>query len=270
MATANVDNINIAHDLAMGLDPSLLMGHVGLACDPWQQQVLRSTAPRLLILAGRQVGKSTVTSVLALHQALYEPESLVLIFAPALRQSGEFFLKVKKLHAALRQTPCTVARETATELAFSNGARVICNPGTEKSTRGYSSCTMLIIDEASRADPALFPSVSPMVTLDGRIILLTTPFGARGTFHTLWTEGGPEWERVKIRAADVPRRWPPDALARKRAEVGDWWYRQEYDLEFLSAEGQLFSYDLVMSAVRKDVPPLFPRAQEDDPWITSS
>jgi hypothetical protein len=195
--------------------------------------------------------------VLSLHQALFEPESLVLIFAPAMRQSGEFFLRVKKLHVALQHVPCAVERETATELVFSNGSRIVCNPGSEKSTRGYSSCTTLIIDEASRIDAALFPSVAPMVTLEGRIVLLTTPFGSRGTFHQLWTDGGPDWERVKVRAADVPERWPAAELARKRAEIGDWWYRQEFDLEFMDTVDQVFSYEAVMGALSTDVQPLF-------------
>ena len=253
----NVSTAELAQDLALALDPALLMERAGMVCDPWQAMTLRSAARRLLILAGRQVGKSSVTSALALHEALTCPESLILIFAPALRQSGEFFTKVKHLHAALRQASGDLERETATELVFANGSRVVCLPGTEKSTRSFSSVSTLIIDEASRIDPALFPSVAPMVTLAGRIILLTTPFGARGTFHQLWSDGGPEWERVKVRAAEVPRRWPPEELARKRAEVGDWWYRQEFEIEFVSAVDQVFAYDTVMAAMSAEVAPLF-------------
>ena len=239
------------------------------APDEWQRRVLSTSVQRLLILAGRQVGKSTVTGLLALRTALYEPGALILIFAPTLRQSSEFFLKLKQAHAKFGQSPCGVARETATELAFTNGSRIVCNPGSEKSTRGFSSCSMLIIDEASRADPALFPSVAPMVTLDGRIVLLTTPFGARGTFHTLWSEAGDEWERVKVRAADVPRRWPAEELARQRATLGDWWYRQEFDVEFVEASDQVFSYDLVQSCVSPIVQPLFPVGESEDPWVRS-
>lgn len=247
----------LAESLAMAVDPLTFARAIGIEPDTWQQQVLTSDARRLLILAGRQVGKSTVTGILGLRNALYTPESLVLIFAPALRQSSEFFNKVKQAHAKLAFPPCGLDRETATELVFSNGSRIVCNPGSEKSTRGFSSVTTLILDEASRVDPALFPSVAPMVTLAGRIILLTTPFGSRGTFHQLWTEGGPEWERVKVRAADVPRRWPAAELARKRAEIGDWWYRQEFDLEFMETVDQVFSYETVMSALSTDVQPLF-------------
>lgn len=260
---------DLCQDLALALDPALLMARAGLACDPWQATTLRSVARRMLILAGRQVGKSTVTSVMALHQALTCPNSLILIFAPALRQSGEFFTHVKQLHTQLGPSAGAVERETATELVLANGSRLVCLPGTEKTTRGYSSCTTLIIDEAARADDALFPSAAPMVTLEGRIILLSTPFGARGTFHQLWAEGGPAWERIKVRAADVPRRWPPEELARKRADVGDWWYRQEYEIEFIDATNQYFATEVVMAAVSTDVQPLFPVAYGGDPWVSS-
>lgn len=230
----------------------------GIEPDEWQQRVLATDAKRLLILAGRQVGKSTVTSLMALRSALYEPGALVLIFAPALRQSSEFFLKIKQAHAKITHPPCSVERESATELVFSHGSRIVCNPGSEKSTRGFSSVSTLIIDEASRIDPALFPSVAPMVTLEGRIILLTTPFGARGTFHQLWAEGGAEWERVKVRAADVPRRWPAEELKRQRAELGDWWYRQELEVEFIDATDQYYSTEDILSMRTTDVEPMFP------------
>src|SRR5215210_5679926 len=116
----------------MAVDPLTFARATGIEADAWQQQVLTSDARRLLILAGRQVGKSTVTGLLALRNALYVPGSLVLIFAPALRQSSEFFLKVKQAHAKLALPPCGLERETATELVFSNGSRIVCNPGSEK------------------------------------------------------------------------------------------------------------------------------------------
>jgi len=261
----------LAESLAMALDPLTFARATGIEPDLWQRQVLISDARRLLILAGRQVGKSTVTGLLALRSALYEPGSLVLIFAPALRQSSEFFLKIRQAHAKIAYPPCGLERETATELVFSHGSRIVCNPGTEKSTRGFSSVSTLIIDEASRIDPALFPSVAPMVTLDGRIVLLTTPFGARGTFHELWSDGDAEWQRLKVRAADVPRRWPAEELVRQRAALGDWWYSQEFDVSFVESSDQVFSYELIQSCVSPLVQPLFAAGGEsEDPWVRST
>ena len=80
-------------DLALALDPALLMQQCGLPPDPWQANLLRADAPRTLLLCSRQSGKSTVTALLALHQAIYHP-GLVLLLSPSLRQSQELFRKV--------------------------------------------------------------------------------------------------------------------------------------------------------------------------------
>src|SRR5438045_3435420 len=69
--------MTIAADLARALDPVLLAEQAGLVPDPWQAQVLRSTAARVLLLCSRQAGKSTITSILAVHSALYDPGALV-------------------------------------------------------------------------------------------------------------------------------------------------------------------------------------------------
>src|SRR5262245_8530130 len=57
-------------------DAVALMRQAGMEPDPWQAQVLHSQASRLLLLCCRQAGKSSVTAVLALHEALYRPGSL--------------------------------------------------------------------------------------------------------------------------------------------------------------------------------------------------
>lgn len=83
--------MDVARDLARALDPALLMEQAGLPPDPWQREVLRSDAQRLLLLCSRQSGKSTTTAVRALHEAIYRPPALVLLLSPTLRQSSELF-----------------------------------------------------------------------------------------------------------------------------------------------------------------------------------
>jgi len=53
-----------------------------------QCEVLRSTAPRLAMCMHRQAGKSLVASILAVHQAVWTPGSLVLLLSPSQRQSA--------------------------------------------------------------------------------------------------------------------------------------------------------------------------------------
>ncbi len=60
----------MAVDLAMALDPVALAEASGLYPDRWQRNVLRSVAPRVLINASRQSGKSTTVAALTIHTAL--------------------------------------------------------------------------------------------------------------------------------------------------------------------------------------------------------
>src|SRR5687768_11624610 len=94
---------SLASDLAVALDPARFAEACGIVPDGWQADVLRSTAPRMLLNASRQSGKSTVVAVLATHTALYQPGALVLLLSPTLRQSGELFRKCLAVyHAAGR------------------------------------------------------------------------------------------------------------------------------------------------------------------------
>ncbi len=237
-------------------DARLLAERAGFTPDPWQQDILRSTARQTILLVTRQGGKSTVTSIRALHRALYTPASLVLLLAPSYRQSKELFRKVKDALAAL-PSPVPIASESALEMEFENASRIVALPGKEETIRGFSGVSLLIVDEASRVPDTLYQAVRPMLAVSGGdIILLSTPFGKRGFFHHEWTEGGASWHRVKVTAYDCPRisrAW----LEQERQTIGDWWYKQEYLTEFVETDDQVFAYEDIQRALNSDVKPLF-------------
>ncbi len=58
---------------------------------------MRSGADRMLLNGCRQSGKSTITALLAAHNAYYQPDSLVLLLSPSLRQSQELLLRSRLL-----------------------------------------------------------------------------------------------------------------------------------------------------------------------------
>ncbi len=247
---------SLAADLALALDPVLLARRAGVEPDGWQAGLLRSDARQAILLCSRQAGKSTVSAVLALHTALYRPGSLILLLSPSMRQSQELFRKITDIRTVLGDTT-KPAEESSLRLELPNGSRILSLPGKESTVRGFSGVALLLVDEASRVPDGLYQAVRPMLAVSGgRIVLLSTPFGKRGFFHAEWTEGGPDWHRVKVTAHDVPR-ISPDWLARERSQIGDFWYRQEYGCEFLETLDQVFAHDYVMGALSSDVAPLF-------------
>lgn len=247
-----------AADLAMALDPVTFACLLGVIPDPWQERLLRSTTEKALLNCCRQSGKSTVAAVIALHRALYHPDSLVLVLAPALRQSQELFAKIEGFYRLARSaTPPRAERRLSLELE--NGSRIVTLPGTEKTVRGFSGTSLLIVDEAARVDDALYFAVRPMLAVSGgSLMMLSTPFGKRGVFHTEW-ENGEGWERYEIRATECPR-ISAEFLEQERRNMPEQWFRQEYMCEFAEPQGAVFSHGDVVAALDSGVRPLFGRS----------
>ncbi len=218
---------------------------LGLDPDEHQYEVLDGDYNRLILNWSRQSGKSTTTAVKALHHAIYLLRSLVLLLSPSLRQSSELFRKVTDFMALMPSAPETTA-QTMTSVDFANGSRIISLPGGEQTVRGYSAPSLVIIDEAALITPALYYSVRPMVATrpDATIMLLSTPHGRGGVFWETWERGGPEWRKIMVTADQCPR-ISQAFLDEERHTIGDRWFRQEYQCEFLELEGALFGAKLV-------------------------
>lgn len=252
-------------DDPIATNPSQLMVAAGLTPDAWQSELLQSQWQRALLLCSRQTGKSTVTAALATWLAQYRPESLVLILSAAQRQSGELFRKVKDFYALLPNR-LAVRQESALQLELINGSRIIALPGKEQTIRSFSGVDLLIIDEAARVDDALYASVRPMLAVSGgRLICLSTPFGRRGFFHQEWEEGADDWHRVKVTANQCPR-ISPVFLEEERRSIGDWWFKQEYECQFLDTIDSVFSFDDVQAALSDDLAPLLTDSEWANLW----
>lgn len=247
----------LALDLATALDPVVLAELAGVRPDPWQLAALRSTAPRALWNCSRQSGKTSVAAVLAVHQALYVPGSLVIVVSPSGRQSKEAFRKALGVYTATgRQSPAT--SEAVLWLELANGSRLVALPGSEATTRGFSKPALIVVDEASRVDDALYYSLLPMLAVSrGRLLALSTPFGQRGWWHQAWMAGGDAWERVLVPAAECPR-IDPAWLEEQRQTMPDAWFRQEFGCAFVQTDDAAFAYADVMGILSDDVAPLFP------------
>jgi len=232
-------------------EPAEFALKVGIRPDPWQLRLLRSDSSRVLLNCSRQSGKSTMAAVLALHKALIKPAALVLILAPSERQAKETFGKVATMYRKLgHPIPADSYRKMGVEL--SNRSRIEALPGTEKTIRSFSGVDLLIVDEASRVDDALYYAVRPMLAVSGgRLLMLSTPWGRRGVFYAEWTgdRGSSAWERYEVPATECPR-IPAEFLEEERMALGEWHYRQEYCCEFMDVNDQVFATEALDRSLR--------------------
>ena len=240
--------------LIEGIDAvSFAERRLGLEPDAKQSLVLRAQARQGILNCSRQWGKSTVTAAMAVHRAFAAPESLVLVLSPSERQSAEFLRKaasfVRKLGLPVRGDG-----DNDVSVLFPNESRIVGLPGKEKTVRGFSKVSLLLIDEASRVEDDLYDAVRPMLAVsDGDLWLMSTPYGRRGFFYDTWENCDPEWLRIEAPASECPR-IKPAFLKRMKTSMSERKYRQEYCREFVGDDDSLFDEALIQSLIVKGKP----------------
>jgi hypothetical protein len=195
------------------------------------------------------VGKSLTAGAIALREALLRSGSLVLLLSPSLRQSSELFRdKVMRLYGALGR-PLAAHSESALRLELSNGSRIVSLPGTEATIRGFASVSLLVVDEAARVSDELYRAVRPMLAVSkGKLVCLSTAYAKQGFFFQEWTDGGPDWQRVKIMATECSR-IDPEFLEEERRVLGPRYFDREYCCEFSTTDDAVFDFDSVKAAI---------------------
>jgi hypothetical protein len=248
------------------LNPSYVLQAAGMEPDAWQRDLLESNFPMTILNCSRQAGKSQIVAATALVSAILEWPALILFLAPTVRQSAELFFHLVRLYYALGQPYKKRLLDSEHTLELTNGSRIVCLPDKEGHIRGFSSVRLLVIDEAANVSDALYLAVRPMLAVsDGRLILLSSPFGRQGFFYEAWNgepdaipEGrewvmqGENWRRYRVPCTMCPR-IRPEFLRKERSEIGERWFKQEYECEFMDMLDAVFSGDEIEAAFVRGV-----------------
>lgn len=240
----------IVQDLRAGLSPVVFAREaLNLEPDQWQAGVLSSGAQQIALCCSRQAGKSTVSSVLAAHTAIFMPDSLTVLISPSLRQSGELF---KKVCAFLKLANATLEQDSASSVSVRGGGRIVSLPGNETTIRGFSSVTLAIFDEAAFAEDGVYRALRPMLAVSqGRLILLSTPNGQRGFFYESWSDGSSDWQKFSVPASQCPR-IAPGFLEKERRALGEFFFAQEFECVFLESVSGVFRHEAIANAFDSD------------------
>lgn len=230
----------LVEDLLRRADPCTTFETcVGAPPEPWQADVLGSRAPRVCLLCARQVGKSSTVAALVVHTVRFRRDQLVLLFAPVERQSRELLAKVR---VGVRRLPGHIVQSSATELLLDNGSRVVALPGDSPDTvRSFSSCDLMIFDEAAFVRPEVYTAALPMRSARGRLILASSPGARDGFLWEAWnsTDAAIPWERVRITASESAQ-YTPDREAERRAELSPREAAVELDCKFAGRADGVF------------------------------
>jgi hypothetical protein len=224
--------------------------------DPWQERFLRSQSRRIILNCCRQAGKSTAVGWRVAHRASFIRGYFAVCTAPSDRQSLELFQKIRKTLDAAGELEVPPTKDNLHELVLPNGSRIVCLPSNADTIRGFSAVDELLVDEAAMVGDAVFAAVEPMVIRSGgSMVLMSTPLGQRGHFHSVWA-GGHGWERYEVSYVELLKsgHFEEEELKAYRAEHGDWKFRQEYCCEFVASNDSVFTSDVIAKATCDDEP----------------
>jgi phage FluMu gp28-like protein len=216
----------------------------------YQTEFLRDQSPLIAACCGRQVGKTTLAAIKALHYALSNRLVRVLIVSAGLRQSMILFDKIIGLIDAC--IPARVLRiaSTRTSVRFANGSEIVALPcGREGSTlRGFTA-DLAILDEANFIPRIVIESVirPTMITRpNARMIMISTPWMKDHPFHEAMNN--PE---LGFKTYTWPTRMNPlvsrERLEREKRAIGEYDFNREYNSIFQDDEFTYFPSSLVLA-----------------------
>ena len=144
----------------------------------------------IIILASRQLGKTTVASMYILWFALFNQDKKCIIASKQMNHATEIMSRVKFAYEKLPswiKSGCKFYNRTSIE--FDNGSKIVCEATSERTGRGESPA-ILFIDEIAfvsrRIQEEMWTSLTPALSTGGKFILTSTPNGDTDLFATLW------------------------------------------------------------------------------------
>jgi hypothetical protein len=186
--------------------------------------------------------------------------SLVLLVSRSQDQADELFGRITRAYDKLSR-PIPEKRRLASEVWMENDSRIVALPCKAETIRGWSDCSLLVLDEASRIPQDIIVATLPMLMAShGDVMMLSTPAGQGNFFYECWSDPQGDWERIVARASDCPR-FDPRELARLRRDLGPAMSLQELDCCFLRDDQQVFATDSIYAMFDTDeeaitLPPL--------------
>lgn len=187
-----------------------------------QKEALVSFAKnnRVVCTASRQVGKTTLFCIIALHFILFNSEKRVLVASNKQASANDVLDRIKLAYENIPgwlKSGIVVWNKSEIVLGNNSGIKTVAT--SSDSARG-NSCSMLILDEFAfcprNIQDSFFTSVYPIISSDpnSRVIIVSTPNGVGEMFHTIWEKAnsgdsddtGFKWKPVRIDWWEVPGR----------------------------------------------------------------
>ena len=195
----------------------------------------------------RRQGKTYIANIIGQLVSLV-PGSNILIMSPNYSLSQISFDLQRNL---IKHFDLEVTKDNAKDkvIEISNGSTVRMGSVNQVDSCVGRSYDLIIFDEAALADGKDAFNVALRPTLDkpnSKALFISTPRGRNNWFSEFYYRGFsddfPQWCSIKATYLDNPRMAQSD-IDEARKSMSDAEFRQEYEADFNTYEGQIWSFD---------------------------
>jgi len=207
-------------------------------------------------LASRQIGKTTLVSIILLHQAMFNDDFTIGVLSNKEKGAKDVIRRIKVAYKELPHWLKQGVTEWNTlSIVFENGSRIEAEATSEDSFTGRS-LNILFVDEVAKIAKNLwdefwnsaYPTISSGTTT--KVLMVSTPKGLNHWYkicHDSLKELSP-FKFFRYDWWEVPGRdlkWKQDQIA----TIYERGFAQEYGCEFLGSGNTLLSGDALKSLV---------------------
>lgn len=195
----------------------------------------------------RRQGKTYIANIIGQLVSLI-PNSHILIMSPNYQLSQISFDLQRNL---IKHFDLEVTKDNAKDkvIELSNGSTIRMGSVNQVDSCVGRSYDLIIFDEAALADGRDAFNVALRPTLDkdnSKAIFISTPRGKSNWFAEFWNRGFssefPEWASIRATYRSNPRMSQAD-ITEARKSMSDAEFRQEYEADFNTYEGQIWAFD---------------------------
>ncbi len=202
----------------------------------------------LLLCASRQSGKTSVTTVVLLHAALFNKDWNIVILANKSATSRIILGRIKKAYEYLPEfLKIGVIEWNKGSIEFENGSKILAESSSSDNIRGQS-VNLLYIDEMAfvkdweEFSQSVLPTLTAGTTT--KMIFSSTPNGLNHFYYYVKgaREKSNDFQLVEVPWHRVPGRddvWKRKAISDLNGDLLK--FEQEYNLEFQGSSGTLIS-----------------------------
>ena len=235
--------------LKLPVDPYLeLLGVTALPSQVAIINAINNPKYRFVCAAvSRRQGKTYIANIIGQLVSLV-PGSNILIMSPNYALSQISFDLQRNL---IKHFDLEVTKDNAKDkvIEISNGSTIRMGSVNQVDSTVGRSYDLIIFDEAALADGKDAFNVALRPTLDkenSKALFISTPRGRNNWFSEFFYRGFsdefPEWASIRATYKDNPRMSESD-ITEARKSMSEAEFRQEYEADFNTFEGQVWSFD---------------------------